>query len=423
MGMKINYSFSQLSVPSMLRDSVFESTCGVIADLDNDGDNDIIIGSGGNQLEKGAQLSFVRYYRNDGNGKFMNVQNLGPMALGNFSVVAADDIDQDGDQDLFFGGRVVPGNYGLIPRSFLFRNDEDDEWENIGQANLSGGGMVTDAVWSDYDGDGYNDLVVVGDWMSLKIYPNKKGNLGDPLELPNSSGWWTSIEIADVNNDGLDDYVLGNWGLNTKFQASSEKPLSMYVKDFDGNGKSDIMINWFPPLENSRVPFASKMDLTAQMPSLKKGAFTYHEFASMTYETLFSDNQRAGAIEYKSEQMSSAVLLNNNQKFKLVELPIEAQVSPVYAIETDDFNNDGNIDLFLGGNFYHLKPEVGRHDGNKGIVLLGDGTGKFAPATRQEVGVRLSGEVRDVVSIIAKNGNKYLLVARNNMPAVVLQGK
>ena len=418
-----NGKFEQIKIPNVEKDSAFESTCGVIVDIDADGDNDIVIGSGGNQLEKGARYSFARYYRNDGEGRFKNVQSLGPTAVGNFSVIAANDIDKDGDIDLFFGGRIVPGNYGLIPRSFLFRNDEDDEWTNIGPDQLSGAGMVTDAVWSDYNSDGFDDLVVVGDWMSLKIYPNSEGNLGNPSTLPNSSGWWTSIEVADVNNDGMDDYILGNWGLNTKFKTSKDRPLSMYVKDFDSNGKSDIIINWYPPEENTPFPFASKMDLTAQMPALKKSAFTYHEFAGMTYETLFVEEQRRGALEYKTNYLQSAVLINNNQKFKLIGLPMEAQISPVFGIEAGDWDGDGNVDLFLGGNFYHLKPEVGRHDGNKGVFLIGDGAGGFKPLPQRETGIRIDGEVRDVVSIQSNDGNTYLLIARNNLPAIVLQRK
>ncbi len=402
-------------------DSVYESTCGVFFDPDNDGDLDLLIGSGGNEFTRGVGVHRVRFYENDGKGNLKKVMEKAPLAIGNFSCILAEDFDQDGDEDIFIGGRIVPGNYGLVPRSFLFRND-NGVWTNVTPMTLAGAGMVTGAVWSDCNNDSIKDLVVVGEWMPVKIFQNKKDRLEEAYIIPESEGWWTSIEKADLNNDGKEDFVLGNWGLNTKFKASTENPLTMYVKDFDSNGKSEFIINWYTPTDNKAYPFAAKVDITGQLPSLKKKILKYEDYAHMTYEDLFTEEQRRGAIEYKATFLQSAILWSEgNYKFTLEALPLEAQVAPVFAIVIEDLNGDNQKDLFLAGNFYGLKPEVGRHDSGRGVILTGDGNGRFNFVPSDQVGISIQGEVRDAKVLYVPGKGKTILIGRNDASAIVLQ--
>lgn len=406
--------------PALRADSIFESTCGVMIDFDKDGDTDVILGSGGNEFGKLHSSYGLRCYENDGAGKLKKVASKLPSIVGNFSVVLAEDFDHDGDDDLFFGGRVIPGNYGLIPRSFLFRND-GTTWTNITPKSMEVAGMVTGAVWTDFDGDAHKDLVVVGDWMPVKIFKNTGKDLMEARGLPNTEGWWTAIANVDLNNDGKEDLVLGNWGLNSKFTASVEKPLTMFVKDFDQNGKSEFVINWYPPLETKAFPFASKADMTSQMPALKKKSLKYADYAQKTYEDLLTPEQRHGALEYKASHLESAVIFNEgNFNFRMQSLPLEAQVSPVYAILADDLNGDKNPDLMLLGNLYGLKPEVGRMDANNGVILTGNGKGDFIYITPEESGINIKGEVRDVKKLHVPGKSTMILIGRNNTTAIVL---
>lgn len=405
--------FQYKQVSAFEADKAFEGTCGLIWDRDGDGDNDLMVGHGGNEFNKGFASYALRYYENDGQGNFFPRPELAPKGGGNFSVIRAADVDEDGDLDLFVGGRVVPGNYGLIPTSYLLIDEGPLGWRDGTTQAIGTLGMVTDALWDDVNGDARPDLVVVGEWMPVTIFYNT-GNDLEKQEVAQTRGWWTSIAKADLDGDQQTDYILGNWGLNTKFQASGEKPLSLYVKDFDNNGKSEFILNWYPPLEKQAYPFPTKMELTEQLPHLKKKILKYAEYGGITYESLFSPEEQQGALKFTTEQLASSVLFKGNNGWRLEALPRPAQVSAVYGICTEDFNQDGHLDIFLGGNLYDLKPEVGRADGNRGLVLLGDGKGNWDALSPEESGMRITGEVRDVQVMTLANGEKVLLVARNN---------
>ena len=417
-----NGEFYQHQVPALLADSLVESTCGTLLDVDKDGDLDVLIGSGGNEFDRGVMVHMLRLYQNDGNGNLKRTLDNVPKAIGNFSCIVAEDFDQDGDEDLFIGGRVVPGSYGLRPRSFLFRRDSDGSWANITPEKLAGAGMVTDAVWSDVDNDSRKDLIVVGEWMPVLIFTNNGAQLSAANPIANSHGWWNTIEKGDLNNDGREDFVLGNWGRNSKFQASTSRPLTMFVKDFDKNGKSEFIINWYPPLEKAPYPFASKMDITGQLPLLKKNSLKYASYAAKSYEQLLSDDQRKGADFYTATNLQSAILWNKgNYKLDLEPLPVEAQVSPIFTIVIDDLDGDSMTDLFLGGNFYGLKPEVGRQNSNFGLILKGNDSGKFTPMLPGMTGVDIEGEVRDAKILVGTKKSKMILIGRNNAPALLFK--
>lgn len=402
---------------SFTMDKGFEGTCGALFDHDADGDLDLMIGSGGNQAATDRINFTVRSYKNDGRGNFSPDPNGMPHVIGNFSTLEATDYDKDGDVDVFLGARAVPGNYGLPPQSYLLHNDNGN-WMNVAPPALGNVGMVTDAAWADVDSDGDKDLVVVGDWMAIHIFKNDNGVIENNITIPNSMGWWNRIESSDLDNDGDIDFILGNWGLNTKFKASPAKPVTMFVNDFDDNGKSEFIINWYPTPEDQPYPFATKTELTSQLPGLRKSILKYEDYAFKTYDSLFSPEVRKRSIPYEVNYLTSAILWNEGNNYSLAALPIEAQVSPVFGILADDFDGDGKIDIWLGGNFYALKPQVGRHDASRGVYLKGDGKRSFV--YQPNAGLSVEGEVRDA-AIIQSHHSKRIFIARNNAKVLVFE--
>lgn len=412
-------TFTFMKNPSFLKDIGFESTCGAFLDQDGDGDPDLMIGSGGNDVGVDQLHYIVRLYKNDGHGNFTVDPYDIPQVLGNFSTMEAADFDKDGDEDVFMGARTIPGNYGLPPQSYLLKNDNGN-WVDAAPPSLGNVGMVTDAAWADVDSDGDKDLVVVGDWMAVKIFKNENGMLAEPVVVPNSKGWWQRIEAADLDMDGNIDFVLGNWGLNTKFRASPAKPLTMFVNDFDNNGKSEFIINWYPVWNERAYPFAQKHELLSQIPELRNVYKTYEEYARASYDSMFSAAARENSISYEVNYLTSAILWNEGKEFILKALPVEAQVSPVFGIAVDDLDGDGIMDIWLGGNFYSLKPQVGRHDASRGVLLKGGPKRSFIFQPPQHVGLYVEGEVRDA-AIITSGKIKRLVVARNNDKVLVFQ--
>ena len=402
-------------------DSAFEGSAGILFDSDNDNDLDLLLGAGGNEYQKGIEGFLLRFYENDGTGNFTKAKEKTPQGGGNISVILSEDFDKDGDLDVFIGGRTVPGNYGLIPTSFLFRNEGNGVWKNVTPPFLAGVGMVTDGVWSDIDKDGNQDLVLVGEWMPVTAFKNNGTTFSQGMAIPNSYGWWNTIEVTDLDKDGDEDFILGNWGENSKFKASPEKPLSMFVKDFDNNGKSEFIINWYPPLDDQSYPFASKMDITSQLPGLKRTNLKYEDYANKTYNDLFSAKQRKQAMGFKADFLKNAILINKGDNFELVALPKEAQVSPVFSIIADDLDGNNTIDLLLFGNLYDLKPEVGRYDANFGVFLQGDGKGNFNHLPSQESGIFVKGQVRDATIIDIPGKAKTFIIGRNDDHVLLFQ--
>lgn len=386
-----------------------ESISGALFDADGDKDLDYLVGLGGNEYRDGVNGFKAIYYENDGKGTFSLKLNSPFQIAGQLSCIKPSDFDQDGDIDLFIGGKAVPGGYGLTPRSFLLRNDGGGAWFDITSEFTGPIGMITDAVWTDLNKDQMPDLIVVGEWMPVLVYLNEKGDFKQPVAIPNSEGWWNTIEADDFDQDGDIDFLLGNWGTNMKFKASTEKPLKLYVHDFDDNKRPEVIMEWFTPEDEKPFPFASKGDLTAQMPSLKKKTIKYQDFAKMQVTDLFEKDKLDKAVKKQVVNFNSSVLVNQEGNLVLESLPAEAQFSPIFAFETGDFDKDGIKDFYAGGNFYRLKPEVGRHDGLQGGYFKGLGKGKFKYILPHISGLQAKGEVRDAITI-----NNQLLIARNN---------
>jgi enediyne biosynthesis protein E4 len=222
------------------------------------------------------------------------------------------------------------------------------------------------------------------------------------------------VAAADLDNDGDLDFVVGNWGINSKFQTSTALPLTMQVGDFDSNGKSEFIINWKAPLDNQTFPFATKIELTAQVPAIKKRGLKYADFAKMQYKDIFPGFNEASLIQYDTKELRSGIYWNEGPTFRFAPLPIEAQFSPVFGINIFDYNKDGTKDIILGGNIYALKPQMGRHNASKGLFLANKGKQTFH--AEHNTGLLLDGEVRDMITV----GNK-VIIARNNRSCAVFR--
>ena len=392
----------------------YETSTGALFDADGDGDNDLMLGSGGNDFARGFDAYQIRYYENI-DGTLVFNSNHAPRAGGEISCIVPADFDFDGDMDVFIGARAIPGNYGMVPQSFFFVR-EKGSWVNMTPQGISNRGMVTDAVWADMNNDTRPDLVIVGDWMPVvMMFSLGDGEVSETFEVPNSHGWWSGVEAADLDGDGKDDLVLTNWGLNSKFRADPERPLKMYVKDFDDNKKVEPLIEWYPPREDTPYPWATKSSIQAQLPHLKKKTLKYSDYAQSTYETLFTPAERAGALEWRSNELRSSVIWNNGiGQVNMAPLPWQAQLAPQFTSAIGDVNGDGLPDLWLGGNATETAPQVGRMDAGRGTLLLNAGDRKWTYADNETAGVNISGNVRDAKFIDLADGDKALLVGVND---------
>ncbi len=389
----------------------FEDTAAVFEDIDNDEDLDIVIGSGGNF--KGARTG-VRSYMNDGKGNFSRGDIILPTNT-NIATIAPYDYDQDGDIDIFIGSHSVVGVYGVSPQSYLMENDGKGNFRDVTNQkakDISTIGMITDAVWQDIDGDSKKDLIIVGEWMSPKIFKNTDGEL-EPFSsnLDTISGWFNTIEAKDLDQDGDIDMVLGNRGLNAVYKADNEHPLKMFINDFDSNGTLEQIFT--QTINGKDVPIHLKNELTGQINILKKQNLKFSEYASKSIEDLFSSEVLKNATIKTANNFESLIAYNNGKgNFNIATLPQEVQFSCVCDIETEDLNNDGILDLILAGNNYNFKPQFSRLDASKGNVLLSNTNGKYRD--QKSSGFFVEGEVKELHWIKNKSGQKYLISGINN---------
>ena len=390
-------------------------------DMDNDGDQDLVVASGGNEFGVGSVQLADRLYINNGSGVFETKED--PMLSANrwsTAVILPQDINGDGYTDLFVGTRLRPFLYGVPAPSFIFLNNKRGGFENATKETapmLADLGMVTDALWNDFDKDGDQDLIIVGEWMMPTLLQNTNGkfeNISAKSGLTNYRGWYNSIETADLDGDGNDDFILANHGLNSRFKASTEEPIKLYVNDFDQNGSPEQIFTRM--INGKNLPYTLKHELQMQIPAIKKRYLKYEAFRDQTMEDIFTPAQLEKAVVSEANALATAVMMNmGDGTFKIKALPVEAQLSPTYAISAQDFDKDGNVDILLGGNLHRVKPQVGKYGANYGILLLGDGNGNFKALSKEKTGLSISGEVRDF-KVQMLNGRQVLLIAMNNEP-------
>ena len=387
-------------------------------DADNDKDLDLYVVAGGHELEEEAPELQDRLYLNNGQGAFEKSAGSLPKMLTNGSCVTASDFDGDGDLDLFIGGRSVPGKYPLAPRSYVLENDGKGNFTDITSTTnktLVRPGMVTDAIWTDFNGDEKDDLIIVGEFMSVRIFENVANKLVERTNesgLEDSQGWWNRIEQGDFDNDGDLDYIIANFGLNSQLKASKEEPVQLYVKDFDENGSLDPILTSYVMGES--YPVFSKDDLLGQLSGLKNRYVNYADYANEKITDIFSTEELFGATILKANTFATSYVENlGDGKFVIMPLPDSSQFAPIYGILVRDFNKDGNLDIVMAGNFFGNRVKYGRYDANKGLLLLGDGKGNFQEVENSKSGLNLIGEIRDIISI-RREGNEGLIIFSRN---------
>ena len=369
--------------------------------------------SAGYELAKNSPLLQDRLYLNNGDGIFLKSSNLLPTMLSSGKSVISGDYDDDGDLDLFVGGNVIPGNYPLPPRSYLLKNENGNFIDVTDTSpNLSNIGMISEAIFTDYDNDNDLDLMMVGEWMKPTIFKNNQGvfNEINMNGLENTEGWWFSIKAADYDGDGDTDYVLGNLGKNNKFHPSKEKPLFIYAKDFDNNGSLDVAMSKIN--QGKLVPVRGKECSSEQNPFLLDKIQTYKEFASFDMNEIYGEQNLQDAFQLKSHIFESTYIENlGEDNFSLKHLPNEAQTGPTMSLISGDFNEDNKLDIMGIGAIYDAEVETIRYDSNYGYVLLGDNEGNFVYSKEYEPFI--DSDSKDLEKIII-NGKDYYLVVSNN---------
>jgi enediyne biosynthesis protein E4 len=400
-----------------------EETGPLFFDADLDGDQDLYVASGGYEYEDKDPAYRHAFYENV-NGTFHRNPGALPEFLQSGSCVRAADYDRDGDLDLFVGGRVVPHQYPLPAESFLLRNQSGNgkirfEIANSSDAPGFKNGLVCDALWTDFNNDGWVDLLVAGEWMPLTLYENKKGKLTEVSAesgLASRTGFWNSLAGADFDNDGDIDYVAGNVGLNTLAKGNDAQPVSVYVADFDNNQKVDMMPTvYFKDRDGKMVeyPFFGRLDVQKELIKIKAKFLKHAAFAEAPINSVLTDEQRSRAVVYRANYFSSAYIENKGSgKFDVRALPLQAQIAPIYGLVPVDFNGDGNLDIFLTGNDFGTEVSMGRYDAFNGQVLAGDGRGNFRPLTMEQSGICIKGDAKSLVACVSEN--RLMIVSATN---------
>jgi len=398
----------------------------LLFDADGDGDLDLYAASGGYEAQPGSGIYQDRFYLNDGKGNFTLVKEALPINSTSKLCVRAVDYNKDGKLDLFVSGRVDPWNYPKPVSSFIFRNDSKNgvikftDVTNSVAKDLKNIGLVCDALFTDFDNDGWPDLILAGEWMPITFLKNEHGvykNITGKSSMADKPGWWNTITAGDFNHDGKTDYIVGNTGLNTFYKASEKYPVYITAKDFDSNGSYDA----FPSLFLNDVhgvpqefPAQTRDDIVKQMISMRMKFQNYKSYATATMDSVITPEMRKGALRLKVNTLQSCYLRNDgNGKFTMSNLPVEAQMSELCGMTVDDFDGDGNLDVIISGNDYGTEVNTGRYDAFNGLMLKGDGKGNFKPQSILQSGIYIPGNGKALVKLTGAGG-KYFLAASQN---------
>jgi enediyne biosynthesis protein E4 len=405
-----NANYVKKTIPQFDKDKAGEDTDAVFFDIDSDGDKDLYVVKGGSEFSIDDPLLQDKLYRND-HGQLHEVALPAMPVSGSCARPA--DIDHDGDLDLFVGGRITPGRYPHTPLTYLLLNDGNGNFtvdESANGLSLRSIGMVTDATWIDLHHDSFPELVIVGEWMKVMIFENEKGKLKEatktyfPKEL---YGFWNTILPYDFDGDGDVDFIAGNQGLNNQIKPSQARPATLYYKDFDDNGSVDPVLCYF--IKDKSYPFPTRDELVDQLPMLKKKFTNYASYTNVTFNDIFSKEQRNNCDSLKVNCFETTYFRNDGKKFTIAALPIQMQFSPVCALAVADVNADGSMDLIAAGNFSKTKARTGMLNGNGCFVFLNDAKGNFRFLETAKSGINFNEDVKHLLV----NKNKLLVIPNN----------
>ena len=404
----------------------------LLLDVDGDYDLDLYISSGGFESQSGSTSYQDQLYINDGKGNFTKDNTALPLNNTSKLCVKAADYDHDGDLDLFVGGRVDPWNYPKPVNSFIYRNDSKNgqikytDITNTVAKDLNKLGLVCDALFTDFNNDGWPDLIITGEWMPITFLTNDKGvfkNTSALSGINDQVGWWNTIQSGDFDADGDMDYIVGNLGLNSFYKATNTYPVQIYAKDFDNNGSYDAFPALYLPTSHTDTikklfPAQTRDDIIKQMIGARSKFQNYKIFATARIDQLFTPEQLKGAQILKANYFGSSFLKNmGNGKFELAMLPNSAQISTLNGMEVDDYDGDGNLDVLINGNDFGTEVSVGRYDALNGLLLKGNGQGGFTPLSILQSGLFIPGNGKALVKLKSANG-AYLVAASQNKNAL-----
>jgi hypothetical protein len=412
--------FVEQKISDIDKDKKLEDLGVIIFDADNDGKNDIYMVSGGNEFAAGSPELQDRLYYNMGDGNFEKKTTALPEMLSSGSRVKPFDFDKDGDLDLFVGGRLTPLTYPMPATSYILENTSTpgnpsfvDVTTKIAP-ELQNLGMVTDAIWTDVNKDGFIDLMITGEWMPITVFQNIDGkfqNVSTKMNLANTTGWWFSIEEGDFDNDGDMDYVAGNLGLNYKYKATEDETFDIFYNDFDKNDRGDIVLSYYN--EGKQFPVRGRSCSSQQIPAITQKFKNYEEFASASVTDVYTEKDLKNSLHYQVRTFASAYLENIGDGFAIHNLPNLAQVSSINKTLIDDYNGDGNLDILLAGNLFSSEVETPRNDASLGLLLTGNGKGSFTAVEGKDSGFFVPGDVKDMSTIKIAN-DSYIVIAKNS---------
>jgi hypothetical protein len=405
--------------PDLEKDSTDEDVSACVADVNKDGNPDLVVASGGNEYYGEDPFLTPRIYLNDGEGHFTKLREPFDSLFVNASSITSCDFNGDGYPDLFIGGRSVPWAYGQVPNSYLLENDQHGKFKDVTARysdELKNIGFVTNALWFDLDKNGEEDLLISLEWGGIVAFMNHHGRLTKKV-LSDKKGWWNFILPCDIDNDGDIDLIAGNLGLNSRLKASADKPVKLYYNDFDDNGKKEQVLTYF--LNNTEIPFATKEELQKQMPGLRKKYLYAEDFAKASLNDLFGEDKLKSSSILQADYFANSVLINDGAlNFTTHPLPWEAQLTSYRDAAVIDANQDSLPDILLVGNYYDNNIQMGRYDADYGTILLNKGGGKFTVESIN--GLEIEGQIRHVRKINVHGRKSYIMV-RNSDSTIIIQ--
>jgi hypothetical protein len=408
--LQIEGGFTLTDQPALVQDKLAEDVDASFFDFDQDGDQDLVVVSGGNEFQGDSPNRQPRLYTNDGSGRFTVFPDAFEGIYQTGSCIAVYDFDGDGWQDVFLGSLVVPWNYGLAPQSYLLKNDRGRSFVDVSRYLPNNGvlGMINDAAWVDLNGNGKKSLVLAGEWMDISIL-SSNGAEFEISTIPESSGWWKTINHMDYDGDGDQDLLVGNMGLNSKLEATKKRPLNLFLDDFDQNGKLDAVMTYNVKGEESI--FASRDLLESQIPSIGPKFPTNKAFAEASPKDIFGDGL-SQAKKLTVNELRSGVFINEGHGFHFQPFPITMQISFIQDFLVADFNADGLMDIFTVGNLFASSMQEGRYAADRGSIITGL-PDYHQVLNKHDTGISLRGDIRHIESL-SFQGNELIMVVRNN---------